>query len=336
MTDPSVLYDRLREEADTVLIGNEEILRHITVAMLTRGHVLLEGVPGVAKTTIATLVANATDLQHNRVQMTPDLLPADITGTTVYHQQNGEFELQKGPVFTNLIIADEINRAPPKTQSALLEAMQEGQVSIEGSTLELPTPFTVVATMNPLEMEGTFKLPEAQRDRFQMKLVTEIPDSEDERAILDRFDANPTLDADSISQVISRDELLDARTVVPETHIEDSVKEYILSIVGATRDHRNVTHGASPRATIALQNTAKAVARLNGREYVIPDDVKEMALPVLRHRLIMNSDAELSQITSEAVIEEILQSITPPGSDTDHSGGVEPAVGDGGTKPEFE
>ncbi|MDT3435456.1 MoxR family ATPase [Haloarcula sp. 1CSR25-25] len=336
MTDPSVLYDRLKEEADTVLIGNEEVLRHITIAILTRGHVLLEGVPGVAKTTIATLVANATNLEHSRIQMTPDLLPADITGTTVYHQQNGEFELQKGPVFTNLVVADEINRAPPKTQSALLEAMQEGQVSIEGSTLELPTPFTVVATMNPLEMEGTFKLPEAQRDRFQMKLVAEIPDTNEERAILDRFDANPTLDADAISQVLSRDELLNARTVIPETHIEDSVKEYILSIVDATRDHRNVTHGASPRATIALQNTAKAAARLNGREYVIPDDVKEMALPVLRHRLIMNSDAELSQISSEAVIEEILQSITPPGSDTDHSAGVEPAVGDGGTKREFE
>ncbi len=154
MTDPSVLYDRLKEETETVLIGNEEVLRHITVAMLTRGHVLLEGVPGVAKTTIATLVANATDLQHSRVQMTPDLLPADITGTTVYHQRNGEFELQKGPVFTNLVIADEINRAPPKTQSALLEAMQEGQVSIEGSTLELPTPFTVVATMNLLRWKG--------------------------------------------------------------------------------------------------------------------------------------------------------------------------------------
>ncbi len=185
-------------------------------------------------------------------------------------------------------------------------------------------------------MEGTFKLPEAQRDRFQMKLVTEIPNSEEERAILDRFDANPTLDADSISQVISRSELLDARSVIPETHIEDSIKEYILAIVGATRDHRNVVHGASPRATIALQNTAKAVARLNGREYVIPDDVKEMALPVLRHRLIMNSDAELSQISAETVIEEILQSITPPGSDTDHSTGVETAVGDGGTKREFE
>ncbi|MDS0221645.1 MoxR family ATPase [Haloarcula sp. S1AR25-5A] len=336
MTDPSVLYDRLKQETDTVLIGNEEILRHITVAMLTRGHVLLEGVPGVAKTTIATLVANATDLQHSRVQMTPDLLPADITGTTVYHQRNGEFELQKGPVFTNLVIADEINRAPPKTQSALLEAMQEGQVSIEGSTLKLPTPFTVVATMNPLEMEGTFKLPEAQRDRFQMKLVTEIPDADEERAILDRFDSNPTLDADAISQVISRDELLRARNEIPETHIEDSVKEYILSIIAATRDHRNVVHGASPRAAIALQNTSKAVARLNGREYVIPDDVKEMALPVLRHRLILNSDAELSQINSEAVIEEILQSITPPGSDTDHSASVEPAVGDGGTTGEFE
>ncbi|WP_336339221.1 AAA family ATPase [Haloarcula brevis] len=336
MTDPSVLYDRLREETDTVLIGNEDVLRHITIAMLTRGHVLLEGVPGVAKTTIATLVANATDLQHSRVQMTPDLLPADITGTTVYHQRNGEFELQKGPVFTNLVIADEINRAPPKTQSALLEAMQEEQVSIEGSTLELPTPFTVVATMNPLEMEGTFRLPEAQRDRFQMKLVTDIPDSEEERAILDRFDADPELDADAISQVISRDELLRARTVVPETHIEDSVKEYILSIVDATRDHRNVVHGASPRATIALQNTAKAAARLDGREYVIPDDVKEMALPVLRHRLILNSDAELSQIGPDAVLEEILQSITPPGADADHGAGPEPAVGDGGTTGEFE
>ncbi|WP_423998636.1 AAA family ATPase [Haloarcula salina] len=333
MTDPSALYDRLEAEAGTVLIGNEEVLRHITVAMLTRGHVLLEGVPGVAKTTIATLVANATDLNYSRIQMTPDLLPADITGTTVYHQQSGEFELQKGPVFTNLVIADEINRAPPKTQSALLEAMQERQVSIEGSTLSLPTPFTVVATMNPLEMEGTFELPEAQRDRFQMKLVSEIPDEDEERAILDRFDADPTLDSGDISQVVTRNELLQARSVVPETYIDDSIKEYILSIVRGSRDHRNVAHGASPRATLALQNTAKALARIEGRDYVIPDDVKGVAVPVLRHRLILNSDAELSRIDTAAVIDEILSSITPPGTGSDRRPpGAEAAVGDGGSE----
>lgn len=336
MTNPSDLYSRLKEETGTVLIGNEETLRHITVAILTRGHVLLEGVPGVAKTTIATLVANATDLDHSRVQMTPDMLPADITGTTVYHQREGEFELQKGPVFTNLVIADEINRAPPKTQSALLEAMQEGRVSIEGSTLELPSPFIVVATMNPIEMEGTFELPEAQRDRFQMKLVTEIPDSGDERAILDRFDANPTLDASEVSPVFSRDELLSAREVIPETHIEDSVKDYILSIVQASREHRNVIHGGSPRATIALQNTAKAMARLEGRSYVIPDDIKKMAVPVLRHRLILSSDAELSQVSAETVIEEILQSLTPPGTESDLSASPETVVGDGGSETDLD
>jgi len=333
MTSPSALYDRLQSEASTVLIGNEEVLRHITVAMLTRGHVLLEGVPGVAKTTIATLVANATDLSYSRIQMTPDLLPADITGTTVYHQQSGEFELQKGPVFTNLVIADEINRAPPKTQSALLEAMQERQVSIEGSTLSLPTPFTVVATMNPLEMEGTFELPEAQRDRFQMKLVSELPDEDEERAILDRFDADPTLDSSDISQVVTRNELLQARSAVPETYIDDSIKEYILSVVRKSREHRNVAHGASPRATLALQNAAKALARIESRDYVIPDDVKGVAVPVLRHRLILNSDAELSQIGTSAVVDEILSSVTPPGTSSDRRpGGAETAVGDGGSE----
>lgn len=329
MTDPADLYESLQTEVGTVLVGNEDTLKHLTIALLTDGHVLLEGVPGVAKTTIATLFSKASGLGHSRIQMTPDLLPADITGTTVYRESTGEFETQKGPIFVNLVIADEINRAPPKTQSALLEAMQERQVSIEGSTLQLPDPFIVVATMNPIEMEGTFALPEAQRDRFQMKLLTEIPDNEEERAILDRFDQSPDLGADNISQTISKSEIQEARQAVIETHIADRVKDYIVNLVTATREHPDVGHGASPRAAIALQNTAKGHAQIAGRDYVIPDDIKSMVEPVLRHRLILNTDAEISDVEPVDIIDDVCQQVSTPSTQAETTE-TSPAVSDGG------
>ncbi|MCU4974919.1 MoxR family ATPase [Halobacteria archaeon AArc-m2/3/4] len=313
--NPREVYETLQEEAQRVLVGNDEAIEHLAIALLTRGHVLLEGVPGVAKTTIATIFARATGLDFRRIQMTPDVLPADITGTHIYRESTGEFALQKGPVFTNVVIADEINRATPKTQSALLEAMQERRVTIEGETLSLPDPFVVVATQNPLEMEGVFELPEAQRDRFQCKLQIDLPERDDERQILERFGPNPDLDVETIDQVVTVDALQSAREHVFDVHIADPVNEYILDVVEATRDHPSVEHGASPRATLAFANVTRARAAIHGREYVIPDDVKATAKPVLVHRLILNTDADLSDLTTDDVIEDILATLDAPSAE---------------------
>ncbi|WP_255150049.1 AAA family ATPase [Halorarius halobius] len=335
MSDVAELYDAIQDELGRVLIGNEEIVESLTVALLTEGHVLLEGVPGVAKTTIANLFARASGLGFSRIQMTPDLLPADVTGTHIYREGTGQFELQKGPIFENIIVADEINRATPKTQSALLEAMEEGTVTIEGDTLPLPDPFMVIATQNPIEMEGTFALPEAQRDRFQLKLTVDLPDREMETQLLDRFDDDPGLDASSVEQVVGLEELQAARETVSEVYVDDSVKQYALDLVTATRESPEVEHGASPRASLAFLNAGKARAAIHGREYVIPDDVKRLAPWVLRHRLVLNTDAELSDVSSTDVVDSVLGSVSPPGStevtpgaDGEPSG--EHVVGDGG------
>ena len=312
MTEPAALYEAIREEAGSVLIGNDHVVEGLTVAMLTRGHVLLEGVPGVAKTTVANLFAISTGLNYNRVQMTPDILPADITGTYVYREQSGEFELRRGPVFANVVVADEINRATAKTQSALLEAMQERHVTIEGETLELPDPFIVVATQNPIEMEGTFELPEAQRDRFQMKLIAGLPDRDDETELLRRFDADPDLGPSRAERVVTAEEIREAQERVADTYVAQAVQEYILDLVEATRTSSHVEYGASPRASIAFLNTAKARAAIQDRAYVIPSDVKSLAEPILSHRLVLSTDAELSDLETGAVVEEIIDSIEPP------------------------
>ncbi|ODR79634.1 magnesium chelatase, partial [Haladaptatus sp. W1] len=289
----------------------------ITVSLLTRGHILLEGVPGVAKTTIANAFAHATGFDFTRVQMTPDLLPADITGTHVYREGTGEFQLQRGPIFTNLLVADEINRATPKTQSALLEGMQERTVTIEGDTLSLPSPFMVIATQNPIEMDGTYELPEAQRDRFQCKLTVDLPSDENELRLIDRFDETPNLDPTDLSQVVTVDDILDAREQVRTVHVAESVKSYIQSFVSASRTHSDLAHGGSPRATLALLHTAKARAAIHGRDYVIPDDVKALAVPVMRHRLVLSTEAELSDRSSVEVVEDLLDTVTPPNGVTD-------------------
>ncbi|MCU4802132.1 MoxR family ATPase [Halobacteria archaeon HArc-gm2] len=315
MSEPAALYEAIEAEVSTVLVGHDELVEQITVALLSRGHVLLEGVPGVAKTTLANVFARASGLAYNRIQMTPDLLPADITGTTVYRSGTGEFELQKGPVFANVVVADEINRATPKTQSALLEAMEESAVTIEGETLALPDPFIVIATQNPIEMEGTFELPEAQRDRFMLKLTVDVPDRADERQIIDRFSAQPDLGAGDVEQVVTPVEMQRAREAITEVHVADSVREYILDLVEATRTHPDVEHGASVRASLALLYTGKARAAIHGREYVIPDDVKAMARPVLVHRLVLNTDAELGDVGPTDVVAAVLDDVTPPGGD---------------------
>jgi MoxR-like ATPase len=322
MVDPSEVHASLQSEVGSVLVGNEDVVERLTIALLTRGHVLLEGVPGVAKTTIANLFANGLGLEYGRIQLTPDVLPADITGTHIYRESTGEFELQRGPIFANLVVADEINRATPKTQSALLESMQERAATIEGETRPLPVPFMLVATQNPIEMEGTHELPEAQRDRFTFKLAVDLPDRDDEREVLDRFDDSPVMGAGDVEQVVSAADVTDARDVVAEVHVEDAVKEYILDVVGATREHPDVEHGGSPRATLALLNGGKGKAAIEGREYVIPDDVKELAAPALVHRLVLNTEAELGDVTPEDVVADVLSEVPPPGSPAAEGGEV--------------
>jgi MoxR-like ATPase len=315
--DPKVLYETVSAEMQRVLVGNEMAVEQLMVGLLTRGHILLEGVPGVAKTTLANLFAQVSGLGYSRVQMTPDILPADITGTYVYREHTGEFELQRGPVFSNVVVADEINRATPKTQSALLEAMQERSVTIRGETLGLPEPFMVIATQNPIEMEGTFELPEAQRDRFQLKLTIDLPDRDVERELANRFDADPELGPDRVAQVVDRQAVLAARETVQDVHVASPVVEYILDIVEKTRTHPDLSHGSSPRATLAFLNAAKARAAIHGRAYVIPDDIKTLAEPILAHRLVLNTEADLSDISTADVVGDILEDVEPPGAGAD-------------------
>ena len=330
MSEPAALYSAIRDEVGTVLLGNEDIVEGLTVALLTDGHVLLEGVPGIAKTTTARLFAEASGLNHARIQMTPDILPADITGTNVYRESTGDFETRKGPVFANVVLADEINRATPKAQSALLEAMAERTVTIDGETHALPSPFLLVATQNPIEMEGTFALPEAQRDRFQLKLTMDIPERGTERRLLDRIDDEPRLQATAISQVVTPEDVLAARDAVTDVHVAPEIKRYVLDIVEATRSHGSVEHGASPRASIAFLKTGKARAAIHGRDYVIPDDVKALSRPVLLHRVLLNADAEIGGVDPGDVVDEVVESVeTPDGLDRETPDAA-PAAPDGG------
>ena len=312
MSNPAKLYESVRDEVGTVLVGQEDLVRGLTVASLTGGHVLLEGVPGIAKTTGAKLFSRAIGLEYSRVQMTPDLLPADITGTRIYRQETGEFETERGPVFANVVLADEINRATPKTQSALLEAMQEEQVTIGGEEMSLPSPFLVIATQNPIEMEGVFSLPEAQRDRFQLKVTVGTPERDDERAIIDRFDDDPSLGYEDIGSVVDTATLMECRETVANVHVSAPVKEYALDLTEETRKHDATEHGASPRASIAFVDAGKGLAAIRGRNYVIPDDLKALARQVLAHRLVLDADANLRDVDPLDVIGDVLDSVEPP------------------------
>ncbi len=296
-------------ETGKVLVGLRDEVRLILSSMIVGGHVLLEGVPGVAKTTMAKAVASALNLKYRRIQFTPDLLPADIIGTMIYDPKTGEFRLRKGPIFANIVLADEINRASPRTQSALLEAMQERQVTIEGNTLKLPEPFIVIATQNPIELEGTFPLPEAQIDRFLMKIEIGYPGRNETKEILKRL---RIIEEWPIRPVAGAEDILAARDIVWSIHVEESVMDYIVSIVEETRRHPAVRLGGSPRAAIALLQVARALAVMDGRDYVIPDDVKKAALPVLVHRLILRPEAELEGVTPRSVVSDILKKIPVP------------------------
>jgi MoxR-like ATPase len=314
----SAWINPLQQEMARVIVGQKPLLDRLLIALLTNGHVLLEGVPGLAKTLSLKVLANSVALNFKRLQFTPDMLPADIVGTMIYSPQDGGFRTKHGPIFSNLILADEINRAPAKVQSALLEAMQEHQVTIGDETYALPNPFLVLATQNPLEHEGTYPLPEAQIDRFMMKVVITYPSRIDERAILDAMaTTEPSLD---VRRIVTSEQILAARHIVNAIHIDDKIRDYIVDLVLATRPpilaalnlNGYIQNGASPRATINLCLAARATAFMNGRHFVTPQDVKSIALDVLRHRVTVSYEAEAENVTAEDVIRKILDTLPVP------------------------
>ena len=311
-------FERLRQEIARVIVGQEELLRKMLVGLLANGHILLEGVPGLAKTTAVSSLARAVDTRFQRIQFTPDLLPADILGTLVFQPKDGTFAVKKGPIFSNLVLADEINRAPAKVQSALLEAMQERQVTIGETTFPLAEPFLVLGTQNPIEQEGTYPLPEAQVDRFMLKLVVDYPNQTEERQILDRMATQHGIP--QVETVMQPEQILEARAILDEIYIDDKIKDYIVALVHATRRPKEfkleladwIEYGASPRATIYLASGAKAVAFLAGRGYVTPQDVKDIAPDVLRHRVIISYEAEAEEKTSDDIVRHVLDHVEVP------------------------
>ena len=304
-----VLADRVLGEVSKVVYGLENEARVILASLVVGGHVLIEGVPGVAKTTLAKAIASSLNLSFKRIQFTPDLLPSDIIGTMIYDQETKQFRVRKGPIFANIVLADEINRASPRTQSALLEAMQERQVSIEGNTLRLPEPFMVIATQNPVELEGTFPLPEAQLDRFLVKVPIRRPSRNVLKKVLKSL---RVIEQWPISPVAGARDILEAREAVWSVEVSEPVIDYIIDLVDATHEYPGVELGASPRAAISLQQLARALAAMAGRDYVIPDDVKAAARYVLPHRILLAPEAEAEGLTPETVVKNILEKTRVP------------------------
>ncbi len=307
----SKLCKQVVAEVERAIVGKRSLLEMIMSATLAGGHVLLEDFPGLGKTLIARSFATALGLDFKRIQFTPDLLPGDITGGYIFNRNKNKFELRKGPIFANIILADEINRASPKTQSALLEAMQEGQVTLEGDTMSLPEPFLVLATQNPIEYEGTFPLPEAQLDRFMLKLAVGYPDVEEEREILRRR-RERRQDEAILSKVTDAKQLLEMRQAVENVHVHKDLEEYIARVVHETRQDRRVAVGASPRGSLAFLKMARSHAALEGREYITPDDVKHFATPVLIHRLILQPEYWMAQKVSDEVIRDAFAKVPVP------------------------
>ncbi len=316
--DESALLAELLREIGKVIVGQLDLVERLLMALLADGHILIEGVPGLAKTLSVKTLARGIQTQFQRIQFTPDLLPADIVGTLVYNPRDGQFTIKKGPIFTNIVLADEINRAPSKVQSALLEAMQERQVTIGDTTFQLPKPFLVLATQNPIDQEGTYPLPEAQVDRFMMKLLVTYPTKKEEREILERMSTGREI---SVSPVLSPEKILALRGVMDQIYVDDKLKEYILDLVFATRYpdqyklqdlKQMISYGASPRASIMLIRAAKAHAFLRGRGYVTPDDIKQVGLDVLRHRVLVTYEAEAENMTSDDLVRKIFDQIEVP------------------------
>jgi len=309
-TDAQTQLARLREHVSSQVLGQERLVERMLVALLADGHILVEGAPGLAKTRAINVLSRGIEGDFHRIQFTPDLLPADLTGTEIYRPQDGSFHFQSGPLFHNLVLADEINRSPAKVQSALLEAMAERQITVGRVTYKLPELFMVMATQNPIEQEGTYPLPEAQLDRFLLKIKLGYPSSQEEASVLSRFQQASPLD--DLPCVLSSKDLLDLQHICRKVYVETSVREYIVAVTRATREHSEMKLGASPRAALGLQASSQAFAAIQGRNYVIPDDVKYLAGPVLSHRTIARTEAVLKGRSSEQIIEEILSTVPVP------------------------
>ncbi len=311
MRDVKAFVDSIVREVSKAIVDKERVIRLVLYTMLANGHVLIEDYPGLAKTMLAKSLARVMGLKFSRIQFTPDLLPSDITGSNVFNQRSLEFEFRPGPVFANIVLADEVNRAPPKTQSALLEAMQEKQVTINGKTHKLPDPFTVIATQNPIEYEGTYPLPEAQIDRFMIKIGIGYPSLGGEIEILRRRVARRS-DEVELRVVATSEDVVRARRRIEDVYIDEEIMRYIVEIVRATREHPNVEVGASPRGSLALLKLARVKAAAEGRDYVVPDDVKSVAVPALHHRLVLRSELWIKGVKPSEIVLQILQKIPVP------------------------
>jgi MoxR-like ATPase len=303
----------IKEQIGTIIVGQDNLINLVVAAILADGHVLIEGVPGVAKTLTAKLVAKTLSVGYSRIQFTPDLMPSDVLGTTVYNQQTSAFSFKKGPVFSNLILIDEINRASAKTQSALFEVMEEKQVTVDGITYAMEAPFIVLATQNPLEQEGTYRLPEAQLDRFLFKIDVTYPNLEEEIAIINGFQARSGQnDLDKVTPVVTAQELLRYREIVSKIFIDEKLCRYIAQIVHATRDNPSLYLGASPRASLSVVRGSKAIAAMKGRDFVTPEDIKEILFAVLNHRIMLSAEKEMEGVRPQQVIEQIIKSVEVP------------------------
>jgi len=312
LEDPKIVAERIIENVEKVIIGKHRELRLAVTALMCGGHMLIEDVPGVGKTMLARALATSTGVLFKRIQFTLDLLPSDVTGVSIFNQKTGDFEFREGPIIAQIVLADEVNRATPKTQSALLEAMEEHQVTVDGITHKLPAPFMVMATQNPIEYEGTFPLPEAQLDRFLIRIHLGYPSPTDEVLVLDQQQVNHPVE--NIRQVTDAGEILQLQKAVKEIHVDPLIKQYIVALSNATREHESVYLGASPRGSLALFRTSQARALLDGRDFVIPDDVKELALVALGHRIILSPGAKVKGTTVADVVSACMSRVPVPGS----------------------
>ncbi len=312
MEDPKIVAERILDNVQKVIIGKEAEVRLAVVCLLCAGHLLIEDVPGVGKTMLARSLAKSTGCEFKRIQFTPDILPSDVTGVSVFNQKTGDFEFRPGPIVAEIVLADEINRATPKTQSSLLEAMEEHRVTVDGVTRDLPRPFMVLATQNPIEYEGTFPLPEAQLDRFLMRVHLGYPTNTDEVLMMDNQQLTHPID--SLDQVTDANEIIQVQQAVKEIYVDPLIKQYIVGLVDMTRQHESVYLGASPRGSLALYRTTQAQAMLDGRDYVIPDDVKELAYATLGHRIIVSPSARMKSVTAADIVLGCLERVPVPGT----------------------